>query len=121
MTISMSIKNVVLSIAAVSALVAAPFGCGIGGTTSCDFRDGSVNGAEPRCQERSGIQASSTFKALCESLQGKAIDGPCPGDIVLGCDISEGEGSVVDWYYAPKTADDVKADCASDHGEIVNP
>lgn len=116
----LSIQTTILSAVALTVLLVASPGC-IGSTTSCDFREHSVNGPEPRCQERSGIQGGAAFKASCEALQGEAIDGSCPQDgIVLGCDIS-GDGTVVDWYYAPKTEDDVKADCESDHGEIVNP
>lgn len=118
---TLSIKTALLSIAAVSLLCAAPLGCDIGGTVSCDFRDGSVNGPEPRCQERSGIQASSSFKAFCDGLQGKSIDGPCPDSPVLGCDISEVEGKVIDWYYAPKTEAEIQQQCEDDGGEIVNP
>lgn len=118
---TLSIKNALLSIAAVSILVAAPLGCDIGGTVSCDFRDGSVNGPEPRCQERSGIQASSSFKTFCDGLQGKSIDGPCPDSPVLGCDISEVEGKVIDWYYAPKTVEEVAKQCADDKGKVVSP
>ena len=116
-----SIKNVLFSFAALSALAAAPFGCSVGGTTSCDFRESTGKSPEPRCQERGGIQASTSFKTLCEGLGGKSIDGPCPDGAVLGCDISEVDGTVIDWYYAPKTTDEVKAQCTSDGGEIVTP
>lgn len=117
---TIGIKAALLSVAVLSLFPVALSGC-IGGKTSCDFRDGSVNGPEPRCQERSGIQASTAFSTTCSALQGEAIDGACPQDgLVLGCDIS-GDGTVVDWYYAPKTEDEVKADCESDNGEIVQP
>lgn len=96
-----------------SALVILPVGCGFGTTTSCDFREGGVNGAEPRCQERSGFQGGETFKAACDALQAKPIDGPCPDDgIVLGCEV--GGSDVIDWYYPPKTEDEVRADCDAD-------
>lgn len=117
---TLSIKTTLLSVAVLSLFSAASSGC-IGATTSCDFREDSVNGPEPRCQERSGFQGGAAFKAACEGLEGEGIDGSCPQDgIVLGCDIS-GDGTVVDWYYAPRTEDDVKADCESDDGKIVQP
>jgi len=92
----------------------------IGGTTGCDFRKDSVNGPEPRCQERSGLQGGQTFATTCEGLEGEAIDGGCPKEgIVLGCALQDDE-SVIDWYYAPKTKEEVMADCEND-GEIVEP
>lgn len=110
-------RNIIFTLS-LSILVLAPLGC-VGGTTSCDFRDGSVNGPEPRCQERSGLQGGATFKATCEGLGAEGIDGSCPADgIVLGCEIGP---DVVDWYYAPRTEDEIKADCADEGGTIVNP
>lgn len=114
----LSIKRTLLTIS-FSALLVAPAGCGFGSTTSCDFREGSVNGPEPRCQERGGVQGGETFKAACEGLQGEALDGECPADgIVLGCDIGN---DVTDWYYAPKTVEEVTQDCEDEGGTIVNP
>lgn len=113
-----SIKTTLLTLS-LSTLVLASQGCDIIGTTSCDFREGSVNGPEPRCQERSGVQGGGeTFKTACEALQGEAIEGECPQEgIVLGCDLG---GDVIDWYYSPKTEEEVKADCENE-GTIVQP
>lgn len=96
-------------------------GCGEGSTAHCDFRD-SEN-PEPRCQERqarvvgAGTVTSQAFIQTCELVQGDGGDGPCPlEDVVAGCDITapaSGE-TVIDWYYAPTTLDDVEALCGSE-------
>jgi hypothetical protein len=91
--------------------------------TGCDFRDGSVNGPEPRCQERTGAQ-SAGFDAMCESLGGTAVDGGCPTDgIVAGCDLSVAgtAGEIFDWYYAPETAETVAVTCDEDGAPVVEP
>lgn len=113
-------QNTLLTLA-LSMMVLAPLGC-VGGTTSCDFRE-ETNSPEPRCQERGGIQSTPAFKTTCDSLGAKGIDGPCPEEgIVLGCDISPGTGgTVIDWYYEPKTEDEIEQDCADEGGTIVNP
>ena len=56
-----SIKNLLLSMASVAVLVAAPVGCQIGGTVSCDFRESTGKAPEPRIQERTGIQAVTPY------------------------------------------------------------
>jgi hypothetical protein len=87
-----------------------------GGYAACDFRKGSVNGSMNRCQERNGISAS-TFKGACTSSGGIASDGRCPSaNVVGGCNLgTQGDGTaVLDWYYAPLTADDAKRECGSD-------
>lgn len=106
----------------IASLLLGPLACALGGgTTGCDFRDGSVNGPEPRCQERSGLQGGTTFSTTCSALSGKAIDDGCPrAGIISGCDIS-GDGTVIDWYYAPKTVDEVAKSCADDGGKVVSP
>lgn len=93
-------------------------GCG-GATTSCDFRNGSVNGAEPRCQEwqNSIVGPTGTYKTTCGIAQGEYRDSECPRDgIVAGCEqnANNADGSkVIDWYYAPKTAEVVMSECKS--------
>ena len=105
---------------ALCTLLFSPLACDIGATTGCDFRKDSVNGPEPRCQERSGLQGGETFAATCSALSGEALDGGCPVEgIVAGCALQADE-SVIDWYYAPKTVADVEADCANE-GEVVQP
>ena len=102
--------------------------CGGGDTYHCDF----VNSEdpEPRCQERTALVASpggltsEAFQATCETARGDGGDGPCPtAGIVAGCDVtSTGSGEqVVDWYYAPETAETIAAACAEDGGVVVDP
>ena len=96
-------------------------GCGADGI-GCDFREGSVNGPEPRCQERTGLQGLPVFGATCEALQGTAIDGGCPREgAVAGCIIGSGGGDVIDWYYAPTTREEAEIKCVDDDGELVEP
>ena len=89
----------------------------------CDFRDGSVNGPEPRCQERTGAQ-SAGFDATCEALGGTAVDGGCPSEgIVAGCDLSVAgtAGEVIDWYYDPKTVEEITTECTDDDATFIEP
>ena len=84
----------------------------------CDFRniDGGLNnGAEPRCQERSGVQTIG-FDAACAGLGGEASTDGCPREgIVFGCVVGP---DVVDWYYAPTTLDDAASECGS--AEVID-
>ena len=100
-------------------------GCGaLGGSSSCDFRNGSVNGSEPRCQERVGTLTAEAFKGTCKVAGGVSADGQCPrtgsaGGCFLG---AQGDGSKVnDWYYSPMTSDEVKAQCAKDNTSFLSP
>ncbi len=79
----------------------------------CDFRNGSLNGPEDRCQERAGIQ-STGFDGACVASGGEVVDGDdgCPTEgIVGGCDLGQG---VIDWYYEPTTQDELESNCGSD-------
>ncbi len=104
-------------------LLLALAGCDFGVVVGCDFRADSVNGPEPRCQERSGL-SSAIFGEFCEALEGEQVKGGCPEPelIVAGCDIgAQGDGTrVIDWFYPPTTRDEVVADCA-DEGTVVDP
>jgi hypothetical protein len=83
----------------------------------CDFREGRLN-PEPRCQERLGLQ-SAGFDAVCEGLQADSVEGGCPTEgIVAGCAVEGGGTDVVDWFYAPKTREEVEADCDT---EVLDP
>ena len=117
-----AIMKTPLLLLALFSLLLAPAACALaGGTTGCDFREDSVNGPEPRCQERSGLQGGTTFSTTCSALKGKAIDDGCPrAGIVSGCDISD-DGTVIDWYYAPTTVEEVAKQCADDKGKVVSP
>lgn len=101
-----------------AALSPLAFGCGLGGgTTGCDFREGSLNGPEPRCQDWIGGVVGVSYEQTCKTAGGKVCSGGCPHDgIVAGCEqkTSNADGSrMIDWYYSPKTEAQVKADCTS--------
>lgn len=94
-------------------------GCDVGPGVGCDFRDGSANGPEPRCQQRDGADAAA-FAGSCEALGGEVIDGGCDTTgSVGGCEISGDNPltTVIDFYYPPLTAADAQAECAEDGGE----
>lgn len=89
-------------------------------TVGCDFRNGSLNGPEDRCQDRDGAQATG-FDAACEAAGGEVVDGGCPTDgVVAGCELEGGSaaGTVTDWYYGPETVESVTAECDGE-GELV--
>lgn len=101
----------------VAAMAVVVQGCGLLGSGACDFRDGSANGPENRCQERVQTVSAEPFKAACTALGAKPSDGTCPRQgVVGGCFIgAQGDGSKVnDWYYAPLTREDVMRECGSD-------
>lgn len=84
----------------------------------CDFREAQFTGAEPRCQERSGLQANG-FDLVCEGLQADPVEGGCPVEgIVAGCAVEGGGTDVVDWFYPPTTREEVEADCDT---EVLEP
>jgi hypothetical protein len=92
-----------------------------GVVVGCDFRGDSVNGPEPRCQERSQLGAFG-FAESCGVAGGEALEGGCPTEgIVAGCNIgAQGDGSpVIDWYYAPETVESVQIECGND--EFLEP
>lgn len=93
---------------------AALLATGCAAATGCDFREGSANGPEPRCQERTMLQASG-FGAVCEGLGGTAVDGGCPSEgIVGGCTTDAGTGTITDWYYDPITEAEIQETCVND-------
>lgn len=99
-------------------------GCGVLGSSSCDFRDGGANGSEPRCQERVDTLAAAAFKGACSVAQGVSADGKCPrAGAVGGCEIgTQGDGSKVnDWYYPPKTREEAQMECTKDNAKFLEP
>ncbi len=97
-------------------------GCGLGAleTIGCDFRAGSLNGPEDRCQERGGLQSTS-FDSACTVSGGEVVEGGCDMEgVVAGCTLDSGSGDITDWYYAPTTLDEVTADCEGE-GTVVEP
>lgn len=115
------IPHVVFSLVSVGVLGLG--GCSLGQTFGCDFRDDSVNGAEPRCQERTFPIGGEVFAETCKALEGTAISGPCPEEgRVAGCEIDDGSlnGSrVVDWYYEPLTKEEIENTCKDDGDPLV--
>ena len=88
--------------------------CGGPNGIGCDFREGSLNGPEDRCQERRGVQAPA-FGPSCAAAGGETLDDGCPREgIVGGCDLGQ---DVFDWYYAPTALDDITCDS----GEVLDP
>ena len=84
----------------------------VGGVNACDFR-----ADDQRCQERTGTQASPAFEPTCQASEGAFLNQACPREgIVGGCKISN---DVVDWYYAPRTEEQVRSECRSN--EFVRP
>lgn len=100
-------------------------GCGVLlGSSACDFRGGSVNGPEPRCQERVETISAEAFKGACGVAGGQSTTGTCPrAGSVGGCEIgTQGDGSKVnDWYYAPKTREEVQTECSRDSAKFLEP
>ena len=104
----------VLTLLAAPALLMVLSSCGGANGIGCDFRAGSLNGPEARCQERRGVQAPA-FGPACAAAGGEKLDDGCPRDgIVGGCDLGQ---DVFDWYYAPTTVDEITCDS----GEVLDP
>ena len=66
-------------------------------------------------------KAWAALVALCKTLNASAGEGAwtanmkCPAtDSVGGCQTNTGVGLQTNWFYAPKTVDEVKAECQSD-------
>jgi hypothetical protein len=92
--------------------------CGALPSAHCDMRqDGETSLSRLKCQERLNSLASAAFKATCSAIpNAKAGDGSCPSaNKVGGCqEGAQGDGSKInDWYYAPATVEQVKAECGS--------
>ncbi|MCB9680885.1 MAG: hypothetical protein H6733_05375 [Alphaproteobacteria bacterium] len=94
--------------------------CG-GIAVGCDFREGSANGPEARCQERTGLQGNPAFGGFCDLLEGDSVSGGCPDQdqIVAGCRQGQLAGEVIDWYYPPNTVADVQTTCTNEGSEFV--
>jgi hypothetical protein len=101
------------------AVVVASLGSGCG-KVGCDFRGGSVNGPEDRCQEREGISATM-FMLGCAAAGGEQVEGGCPEEgRVFGCNLGlQGDlTTVTDWHYEPLTAEDAVDTCDSEDAII---
>lgn len=95
-------------------------GCGQllgGGNYSCDLRP-----KDAQCTDwRNLIGPATTQEALCKTLgtaSGSgtwAANAKCPAaNSVGGCQTDTHAGLQTNWFYAPKTVDEVKAECQSD-------
>lgn len=97
-------------------------GCGTDEADGCSFIN-HPNNPEPRCQERESKLPTPqlAFKSTCETV-GEYLEEGCPTEgRVAGCEIGNDSAQrIVDWYYSPKTRDDVVAECANE-GTVVDP
>lgn len=89
----------------------------------CDFRP-----KKPQCTDlrnyKAAVPASTVLKGIC--VEGTADDSKCSTEGMLGgCQTDNASGSrQTNWYYASekyKTVDDVKAECASQKADFVDP
>ncbi len=98
---------------------------GDGEAGSCDFRKAA--NSEPRCQDWTSTlpSAKDSYKLACDSSGGLFSEDSCPrADSVGGCKqvTNNADGSdVIDFYYAPRTTDDVKMTCTDQKEEFVEP
>jgi len=98
--------------------------CGLtGGDYSCDLRP-----KDPQCTDWRGlIGPSLTQEALCKTLNtaggaGTFASTQCPSvGSVGGCQTNTGAGLQTNWFYAPRTAADVQAECSKDKTTFVTP
>jgi hypothetical protein len=98
--------------------------CGLtGGDYSCDLRP-----KNPQCTDWRGlIGPSVTQEALCKTLNTAGGAGvfasiQCPSvGSVGGCQTNSGAGLQTNWFYAPRTAADVQAECSKDKTTFVAP
>ena len=99
-------------------------GCGFGGGNyACELRPKS-----PQCTDwRDLVGPAVTQEALCRTLSatGEGTWKPnekCPAtESVGGCQTNSGVGLQTNWFYPPRTVDDVKAECAKDGTTFVTP
>jgi hypothetical protein len=101
-------------VSALAFVVAGTVSCGGPNGIGCDFREGSLNGPEDRCQERRGFQ-SMGFEQACQASGGEPLADGCPREgIVGGCDLGQ---DVFDWYYEATAVEDINCDS----GEVLDP
>lgn len=97
-------SGLALAAALSSCFVATAVGGAFGSDSSCDRRFGASTEPAPFCQEIEDTVAGSEFRDDCSNkLKGKAQEGPCARERVIGgCRIHKenDDGSIVtDWYY----------------------
>ena len=102
-------------------------GCGsfLGGDQACDMRPSS-----PQCTDwRNLIGPTVTQEALCKTLGTTSAGGTwkanerCPSEgSVGGCQTKSAPNILqTNWFYAPKTADEVRTECMNDGTTFVTP
>lgn len=84
---------------------------------ACDFRHGSVGGAQQRCQDYHNQPTYNRQRTACETSKATWLDSPCPHQGAIGGCMSQpgADGNFqVDWYYAEpgRTTETVKMTCA---------
>ena len=95
-----------------------------GGDFACDLRP-----ADPQCTDwRSLLGPAVTQQALCKTLNSAGGGGTwtaqqrCPSQgSVGGCQTNTGAGLQTNWFYAPRTEAEVRAECTSDGTTFVSP
>ena len=99
--------------------------CGIaGGNYACDLRPG-----DPQCTDwRDIIGPSVTQEGVCRTLISAKGSGEwkpntrCPATgSVGGCQTNSGVGFQTNWFYAPKTEQEVRTECMNDNTTFVPP
>lgn len=107
-----------------SLALAAALASSCSGPPGCDFRQGSLEGARPKCQEPLGlVSLGPAYQGTCEALGALYLPDGCPREgVVGGCRESEGGGAAggIDWYYEG-TVDEVKAECERSGAAFVAP
>ena len=91
------------------------FSCG-GGNYACDFRT-----KQPQCTDwRDLLGPAVTQEGICKTLAatGEGTWKPnerCPATgSVGGCQVASPVSKQTNWFYAPRTEADVKAECTKD-------
>lgn len=110
---------------AIVALAVLP-GCGalLGGDYACDLRPGDA-----QCTDWRGLVGPAvTQEGVCNTLIASKMSGSwkpnekCPAaGSVGGCQTDSGVGKQTNWFYAPRTEADVRAECADDGTTFVSP
>lgn len=101
-------------------------GCGsvFASDYSCDLRP-----ADPQCTDWRGLVGpAATQEAICATLQSAGKGGSwkanqkCPAEgSVGGCQTDSGVGKQTNWFYAPRTEAEVRAECMADKTTFVTP
>jgi hypothetical protein len=121
----MNLSRLCAAIVVVLSLAMLP-GCGgLGGSNyACDLRP-----TDSQCTDwRSLVGPAITQEGVCKTLNSLGSGGSwkpnekCPAaGSVGGCQVNSGIGLQTNWFYAPRTEMDVRAECTSDGTTFVSP